>query len=55
LSRRDRLDSTRALDPLTPATDAVLLDTSELAVTDVVARLVQLVAQATNAPPAPKP
>jgi cytidylate kinase len=54
LSRRDTLDSTRALDPLAPALDAVILDTSELGVAEVVDRLVHLVGRATGGAPAPR-
>jgi cytidylate kinase len=43
LSRRDTLDSTRLLSPLALAADAVILDTSELGVAEVVARLLRLV------------
>lgn len=39
LDRRDRLDSTRAADPLQQAPDAVVLDTTELGIDEVVARL----------------
>jgi cytidylate kinase len=39
LARRDRLDSTRAADPLKQAPDAVVLDTTELGIDEVVARL----------------
>lgn len=46
LSRRDQLDSTRALAPLEPAADAVILDSSELSVPEVVAVLRRLVAEA---------
>ena len=42
LERRDRLDSTRAADPLAQADDAVVLDTTELGIDEVVARLVAL-------------
>ncbi len=42
LARRDRLDSTRAADPLVPAPDAVVLDSTELGIDDVVAHLVVL-------------
>jgi cytidylate kinase len=42
LSRRDHLDSTRAVDPLTLAADAVSLDTTELGIDEVVHRLVEL-------------
>jgi cytidylate kinase len=40
LARRDRLDSTRAADPLAQAPDAVVLDSTEFGINDVVARLV---------------
>jgi CMP/dCMP kinase len=39
LARRDRLDSTRAADPLTRAADAVEVDTTGLSIDQVVARL----------------
>jgi cytidylate kinase len=39
LTRRDRLDSTRATDPLRRASDAVELDTTRLGIDEVVARL----------------
>jgi cytidylate kinase len=39
LARRDRLDSTRAADPLRQAADAVVLDTTELGIDEVVDRL----------------
>jgi cytidylate kinase len=39
LARRDRLDSTRTADPLRQADDAVVLDTTELGIDEVVARL----------------
>ncbi|MCX4390003.1 (d)CMP kinase [Micromonospora peucetia] len=39
LARRDRLDSTRKADPLAQAADAVVLDTTELGIDEVVARL----------------
>jgi cytidylate kinase len=42
LARRDRLDSTRAADPLAQAPDAVVLDSTELGVDEVVARLAGL-------------
>lgn len=42
LERRDRLDSTRAADPLAQAPDAVVLDSTELGVDEVVNRLVAL-------------
>jgi cytidylate kinase len=43
--RRDSLDSGRATSPLRPAEDAVLLDTSELDVTEVLSVLLELVAE----------
>jgi cytidylate kinase len=43
LARRDRLDATRAADPLAKAADAVELDTTGLGIDEVVARLVALV------------
>ncbi|MGV9212768.1 (d)CMP kinase [Micromonospora sp. RB23] len=39
LARRDRLDSTRKVNPLAQAPDAVVLDTTELGIDEVVARL----------------
>ncbi len=46
LGRRDRLDSTRAASPLLPAPDAVLLDTTDLGIQEVVEQLLELVAAA---------
>ncbi|MEU1888923.1 (d)CMP kinase [Micromonospora sp. WMMD987] len=45
LARRDRLDSTRTVDPLRQSTDAVELDTTELGIDEVVARLRELLAE----------
>jgi cytidylate kinase len=45
LERRDRLDSTRATDPLAQAEDAVVLDSTALDIDEVVARLVALLRQ----------
>jgi len=42
IERRDRLDSTRAASPLTQVDDAVELDTTDLDIDQVVARLVEL-------------
>jgi cytidylate kinase len=42
LERRDLLDSTRAADPLAQAPDAVVLDSTELGIEEVVNRLVAL-------------
>lgn len=44
IRRRDELDSTRAASPLRRAPDALELDTTDLDIDEVVARLVQLVA-----------
>jgi CMP/dCMP kinase len=49
LRRRDRLDSTRTASPLAQAPDAVVLDTTELGIDEVVARLTDLVARRTGA------
>jgi cytidylate kinase len=43
--RRDRLDSTRKVSPLHAAADALVLDTDELSVDAVLARLLDLVAE----------
>ncbi|SCF45937.1 (d)CMP kinase [Micromonospora mirobrigensis] len=45
LARRDRLDSTRTADPLRQADDAVVLDTTELGIDEVVARLRDLLTE----------
>lgn len=45
VDRRDRLDSTRAADPLRAAADAVEVDTSELDLERVITALLELVAQ----------
>ncbi|GAA3451696.1 (d)CMP kinase [Dactylosporangium matsuzakiense] len=47
LARRDRLDSTRAADPLRQADDAVVLDTTELGIDEVVERLRQMLDKVT--------
>jgi CMP/dCMP kinase len=49
LARRDRLDSTRATDPLAQAPDAVVLDSTQLGIDEVVARLVDLLRERTRA------
>nr|WP_280317025.1 (d)CMP kinase [Nocardia wallacei] len=49
VQRRDNLDSTRAVSPLRPAADAVLLDTSELTREQVIDELYQVVAQQVSA------
>lgn len=43
VKRRDHLDSTRAVSPLRTADDAVLVDTSDMSESQVIARLVELV------------
>jgi cytidylate kinase len=43
LERRDRLDSTRELSPLTKADDAVEIDTSSMSVDDQVEKVLELV------------
>ncbi len=42
LRDRDRIDSTRAVAPLRPASDAVVLDTTELSLDDVLERIEKL-------------
>lgn len=42
LGRRDRLDSTRAASPLTPAPDAVAIDTHPLTADQVIAQVLEL-------------
>lgn len=44
LAERDRQDASRDTDPMMPAEDAVALDTTELSLTQVVDRLLELVA-----------
>ena len=39
LEARDRIDSTRAVSPLRPADDAIVIDTTDLSVEQVVADL----------------
>lgn len=46
--RRDHLDSTRAVSPLRPADDAVVVDTSDMSQTEVIAHLSALVAERTG-------
>ena len=43
LARRDRLDSTRAMDPLKQAPDAIVLDSTEMDIDQVVAHLREMV------------
>jgi cytidylate kinase len=44
LARRDRADSTRQADPLRPADDAIVLDSSTMGIDAVVARILALIA-----------
>jgi len=44
--RRDKIDSTRAIAPLRPAEDAVIIDTTDLSIMEVVARVEQLICPA---------
>ena len=45
VKRRDHLDSTRAVSPLRPAEDAVIVDTSDMDEAEVIAHLQELVQQ----------
>ncbi len=47
--RRDHLDSTRAVSPLRAASDALVVDTSDMTESDVIAHLLQLVEQRSEA------
>jgi cytidylate kinase len=47
--RRDHLDSTRAVSPLRAASDAVIVDTSEMNEAEVIAHLLDLVTQRSEA------
>ena len=49
LERRDRLDSTRSASPLLAAPDAFVVDTTELAISEVVAEIVDRYRAATGA------
>ncbi len=46
LARRDKIDSTRTVSPLLQAPDAVVLDSTELGIDEVVHRLLELLAHA---------
>ena len=48
VERRDRMDSTRAVSPLTAAEDATVIDTTGLPVDDVVAMVLAMVDEATG-------
>ncbi len=45
VKRRDHLDSTRAVSPLRAADDAIVVDTSDMTETEVIAHLTELVEQ----------
>ncbi len=45
VQRRDDLDSTRATDPLRPADDAIIIDTSEMSLQDVIDTIIGLVTE----------
>ncbi len=47
--RRDHLDSTRAVSPLRAASDAVVVDTSDMTEAEVIAHLMELVKQRSGA------
>jgi len=49
VQRRDHLDSTRAVSPLRPADDAVIVDTSDMTEAEVVAHLVGVVEERARA------
>jgi cytidylate kinase len=49
VQRRDHLDSTRAVSPLRPAEDAIIVDTSDMTEGEVVAYLVQVVEERARA------
>lgn len=53
MNERDENDSTRAIAPLCPADDAVILDTSELSFNESVNSVIDIIREKT-APPAPK-
>jgi CMP/dCMP kinase len=49
VQRRDHLDSTRAVSPLRPADDAIIVDTGEMSEAEVVAHLVAVVEERARA------
>src|SRR5690606_21384992 len=49
VQRRDHLDSTRAVSPLRAADDAVVVDTSDMSIDEVITALVAVVAEQTGA------
>lgn len=53
LTRRDSLDRERVVSPFQPASDAVLVDTTQLAIAEVVARLFELATRSARDESAP--
>jgi CMP/dCMP kinase len=49
VQRRDHLDSTRAVSPLRPADDAIVVDTSDMTEAEVIAHLVEVVEERARA------
>src|SRR5262249_59891451 len=49
VQRRDHLDSTRAVSPLHPADDAIIVDTGEMSEAEVVGHLVEVVEERARA------
>jgi cytidylate kinase len=49
VKRRDHLDSTRAVSPLRAADDALVVDTSDMTESQVIAHLLELVKQRAGA------
>ncbi len=54
LERRDRFDSSRQVSPLRPADDALVIDTSELTIDEVVAMVVELAGEDDGGRPWPE-
>jgi cytidylate kinase len=46
--RRDTIDSTRTVSPLVVPTEAIVIDTTDLSIDDVVARVVDLAGQSSS-------
>jgi cytidylate kinase len=55
LAARDHQDRTRQASPLVAAADAVVIDTTELPIEEVVQRVMEVVYRARNGPEAPSP
>jgi cytidylate kinase len=51
IEERDRQDREKPISPMIPAADAIIIDTDNLAIDEVLARVKQLVANNTNQPP----